>query len=192
LLEFRQQGLTFSFRPSYRIHPDNTNDRPDQGPDFAYNMVLFYTVIAAELGDAQFTITPTAHASVSYAGPGIGPVPLQHNVVGLGDSSFSRAVVGIRSFRWHLGETISEDGRYVRALHTFLTGDSYSPAAGTMDFLSSLWFSNDSAVTLGFNAEHLLSPTLIQYADDSPLAHVVLHNAVRPGVDAQVTRTVLL
>jgi hypothetical protein len=169
----QQVGSVLNFRPRFFIHPERSPDpfsrppAPNTGPnEYEYQLVAYFTVVVAPLGQARFTPAPesTPTAIISYDGPTESRAEETCQILGQGGQAFHQAVVGVRAFSWQLGDHQGTvfDGRYLRQLQCFMGNQSYDPATGTASFVSHLWFTNQGTIPYDFNAEHRLWATLIQ------------------------------
>jgi hypothetical protein len=188
----RLEGNSLSFVPRFFVHAEQSPDPLTQGifskapQDYRYTMTANFTIVAAPASAAYITVAPSPAPTVvaRYQGPG---TPQEVNALMLGqrDGAFSRAVIGVRGFRWQLKpwSPTNHDGRYLRRLQCFVSNHGYNPETGTATFIAHLWFTNQGAVPYGFDAEHLLWTTLVQFNDNRP----VLTTALRQVVDTSQT-----
>lgn len=200
LINQRREGPQFVFEPTYEIAPDNNPDRPSQDPPiYRYALRVFYTVLIAPPTDARFTRNPESSSPFLSRYDGPKDVPLQRPIDVQGPAAgpqgaFAHAVLGIHGFQWRLYSWpgTARDGRYLRRLLFTLKDAGYTSQSGTATVLFATLFSNEAAISYGYDAEHTLGVTLIQYNGDRPPANITLHNVVNPDVNDTTQQTFLL
>jgi hypothetical protein len=174
----------YSFDAYFYVHPEHSPDRPMWDDDcndgnhceaYQYEARIYYAVIGVReqdghLVDAASSGTNSYYQEVTmypFKTPSLASTSLRKAEM-QGEPGFDHGLVGIQGFKWKLNSwsSTSNDGRYIRDLRSYITSVDYNSQVGSVDFYTTMYFSNKSAWPYGFDVDFTMWNALIQFNDE--------------------------